>query len=87
MSLQKRSITLHGHRTSVALEADFWQGLEELADVKGQTMAAMIAKIDDERDPDTGLSSCIRIAVLRFYREMGKSEYGEPLAADDQPTV
>ena len=29
--LAKRSLTLHGHRTSLALEPEFWEVLEEMA--------------------------------------------------------
>lgn len=68
MSLKKRSITLHGHRTSITLEPEFWQGLEELATAQNQTITATIAGIDDQRDPSNNLSSCIRVAVLNHYK-------------------
>ena len=68
MSLKKRSITLHGHRTSITLEPEFWQGLEELANAQSQTITATIAGIDDQRDPTNNLSSCIRVAVLNHYK-------------------
>ncbi|MDD7910342.1 MULTISPECIES: ribbon-helix-helix domain-containing protein [Pseudovibrio] len=70
MALIKRSITLHGHRTSIALEEDFWEGLEELASLSGKSIAAVVAEIDDTRDPDAGLSSCVRLAVLRHYKAL-----------------
>ncbi len=68
MSLRKRSITLHGHRTSITLEPEFWAGLEELAVTQRKTITATIAAIDDERDPENNLSSCIRVAVLKHYQ-------------------
>ncbi len=68
MSLRKRSITLHGHRTSITLEPEFWAGLEELAAMQRKTITAAIAAIDDERDPENNLSSCIRVAVLKHYQ-------------------
>ncbi|OKL45378.1 ribbon-helix-helix domain-containing protein [Pseudovibrio exalbescens] len=68
MSLVKRSITLHGHRTSIALEPAFWEGLEALARSKNSSLAAIVAQIDDSRDPDAGLSSCVRLAVLEHYK-------------------
>ncbi|WP_068085900.1 ribbon-helix-helix domain-containing protein [Polycladidibacter stylochi] len=68
-SLVKRSISLHGHKTSVALEAEFWQGLEELANLRRLSLAALIKTIDDNRDPLASLSSCIRVTVLKFYHD------------------
>ncbi len=68
MSLKKRSITLHGHRTSITLEPEFWVGLEDLAHSQDKTITATIAAIDDERNPENNLSSCIRVAVLKHFQ-------------------
>ncbi|WP_068314817.1 ribbon-helix-helix domain-containing protein [Polycladidibacter hongkongensis] len=67
-TLVKRSITLHGHRTSIALEPEFWQALDEMQKETGSSFAATIARIDDNRDPQAGLSSCIRVAILSYLQ-------------------
>lgn len=65
----KRSVLIAGHRTSVSLEAAFWDGLKVLAAARGQTVAQAIADIDAARGgADTGLSSALRLAVLEFYQ-------------------
>ncbi|GGE17543.1 Ribbon-helix-helix domain-containing protein [Gemmobacter megaterium] len=64
----KHSITLHGHRTSVSLEDDFWQALQEIAALEGRPLAALAAEIDAARAPDTGLATAIRLHVLRHFR-------------------
>jgi len=64
----KRSITLHGHRTSVSLEDDFWDALHEMAMDQGRSLASLAAQIDDSRDPQTGLATAIRLHVLRHFR-------------------
>lgn len=65
----KRSFTLHGHRTSVSLEAEFWELLDCYAKVKGQASAAIVAKVDEGRlqapMPPLSLSSALRIFLLR----------------------
>lgn len=61
----KHSLTLHGHRTSVSLEEAFWQAFRDLAAAQGLAINALAAQIDDERDPDVGLASAIRVHVLR----------------------
>lgn len=60
----KRSLTIAGHRTSVALEPEFWYGLEAIAAERGQRLAELIEEIDRSRDRPN-LSSALRVAVLR----------------------
>jgi predicted DNA-binding ribbon-helix-helix protein len=65
--LRKHSLTIAGHRTSVSLEDDFWEALNELAEIRHRSVPSLIAEIDAERGP-CGLSSAIRSAVLAHYR-------------------
>jgi predicted DNA-binding ribbon-helix-helix protein len=62
----KRSITVNGHRTSVTLEAPFWESLKEIAAERGTTPHALIAKLD-EKNPKN-LSSAVRLFVLGYYK-------------------
>jgi predicted DNA-binding ribbon-helix-helix protein len=62
--LVKRSFSLAGHRTSVALEAEFWQALDEIAAARGRSLAALVAEVDAQRDPARPLASCLRVWVL-----------------------
>jgi predicted DNA-binding ribbon-helix-helix protein len=66
--LQKRSLTIAGHRTSIALEPEFWAGLEKLAEARGLKLVALIEAIDRERE-GPNLSSALRVAVLRAAEE------------------
>ena len=59
----KRSLTLHGHRTSVSLEDLFWKEFKRIADADGETINGLAARIDDARG-DIGLASAIRLYVL-----------------------
>lgn len=59
----KRSLTLHGHRTSVSLEDIFWREFKRIAAARGVALNALAAQIDDTR-ADIGLASAIRIYVL-----------------------
>ena len=47
--LKKRSITLLGHPTSVALEPEFWEALEGLARAERSNLTALIGRIDEGR--------------------------------------
>ncbi len=68
--MQKRSLTIAGHRTSLALEPEFWRGLEAMAASRHTQMAALIREIDEARDAPN-LSSAVRVAVLRWYQRRG----------------
>ncbi len=64
MPLQKRSFSLAGHRTSVALEPEFWTALAALADGEGATLSAYVAKVDAARAPGQPLASALRVRAL-----------------------
>ena len=59
----RRSLTLSGHRTSLALEPAFWDMVERFARADGLSLAAYIAAIDRTRGEDN-LASAVRVAVL-----------------------
>jgi len=63
--LVKRSVAIHGHRTSVSLEDAFWSRLKRMATSRGLSVSAVIAEIDSARG-EANLSSAIRVAVLEF---------------------
>ena len=62
--LVKRSFSLAGHRTSVALEPEFWQALETCAAARGVTRARLVVEIDQERGTERPLASALRIFAL-----------------------
>jgi len=64
-SLLKRSFSLAGHRTSVALEAEFWAALAAIAAARGQSLSALVAATDQERDAGHPLASALRVLALR----------------------
>jgi len=66
----KRSIILDGHKTSVSLENEFWDGLREIVDAKKTTVSILVGQIDRERD-NCNLSSAIRIYVFNYFRHRG----------------
>jgi predicted DNA-binding ribbon-helix-helix protein len=63
MSLKKRSFSLSGHRTSVALEAEFWTVIDTCAARERLSLAALVAKIDAGRG-EKPLASALRLYAL-----------------------
>jgi predicted DNA-binding ribbon-helix-helix protein len=64
----KRSIVIAGHKTSVSLEDEFWESLNEIAGERGVTLGELVRTIDGNRN-HTNLSSAVRLFVLGFYRD------------------
>ncbi|WP_417582623.1 ribbon-helix-helix domain-containing protein [Pelagibacterium sp.] len=65
--MRKRSLTIAGHRTSIALEPAFWDALEAIAESQAVSLPNLIAEIDETRE-DPNLSSAIRVYVLDWFR-------------------
>lgn len=63
--LAKRSFSLAGHRTSVALEPAFWDALIALAQHRGQTLSHLVAEVDAGRPANSPLASSLRVLALR----------------------
>ena len=63
--LEKRSFTLSGHRTSIALEPEFWAALESIAGRRGETLLRVISVTDSERRAGQNLASALRLLALR----------------------
>ena len=59
----KRSLTIAGHRTSLSLEAEFWDALQKAAAARGCSASALVAAIDQERG-GRNLSSAVRVWLL-----------------------
>jgi len=63
MALKKRSFSLSRHRTSVALEGEFWAVLESEVARSGKSLAALVADIDKKRRTRP-LASALRLHAL-----------------------
>ena len=78
----KRSIIIDGHKTSVSLEDEFWQGLKTIAAGRRIPIAELVHQIDRERQ-DGNLSSAVRLLVLEYYRGQAQAQREAPEPALD----
>ena len=75
MSRKKRSLSIHGHRTSISLEPEFWAVIDQVAKQSGTSLAEFITSIDDKRtqqDSAYGLAAFLRLWVLRYVQSLIK---------------
>jgi len=63
----KRSFSIGGHRTSISLEPPFWSALKEVAARERMPLAKLVGTIDKNRG-ESGLSSSVRIWLLKYYQ-------------------
>jgi predicted DNA-binding ribbon-helix-helix protein len=71
MTLRRHSLTLDGHRTSVAVEDEFWTEICGIARDRGCSVARLVAEIDEARtreDSPPNLSSALRLFVLKSLK-------------------
>lgn len=61
---RKRSVTIHGHPTSLTLEDPFWKALQKIAAQRKVSVGALVAEIDGKRGGNN-LSSAVRLFVLK----------------------
>ena len=61
--LQKRSLSIAGHRTSLSLEPEFWTALAFAARGRGLSLAGLVGEIDRARKGGN-LSSAVRVFLL-----------------------
>lgn len=64
--LEKRSFAPSGHRTSVALEPEFWAVLSQAAAAQQLTLAALVTRIDTNRGEAQPLASALRVFALQW---------------------
>ena len=62
--MKKISVSLSGHQTSITLEPEFIDVLKKIAIAHNVSIASIIGEIDNNRAPDTNLSSAIRVWIL-----------------------
>jgi predicted DNA-binding ribbon-helix-helix protein len=62
-----RNVTLAGQRTSIRLDAVYWDALADIARRSGRSVRTVIEEIDRERG-SYSRAEAIRVSILQFYR-------------------
>jgi predicted DNA-binding ribbon-helix-helix protein len=67
-AIPKRTISVNGRKTSVTLEAPFWDELRAIAAAKRISVSELVSQIENEKSHDN-LSSALRLFVLKAYQQ------------------
>ena len=63
--MKKRSITISKHKTSVSLEPQYWDIIDNISIEKGLSISGVIELIDKEKNGNN-LASEIRVYALNY---------------------
>ena len=66
--IQKYSVTLKGHRTSISLEPLFWETLHQMAESQNKPLHTLISEIEETHlisGIPGNLSSTLRLYILK----------------------
>ena len=70
-SLISKNITIEGHRTSIRLEPDMWEALDEVCRREGISIHTFCSIVDQRRTASS-LTAAVRVELLNYYREASK---------------
>ena len=65
--MDKHSVIISGHSTSLSLEPEFWAELKTIARDQKVPVATLIEQIDNTRTGN--LSAAVRVYVLNFLKQ------------------
>jgi predicted DNA-binding ribbon-helix-helix protein len=62
------NVVVAGHRTSVRLEPEIWEALQDILQREEKTLNQLVTEIDHARIASS-LTAAIRVFVVRYYRD------------------
>ncbi len=71
--LVNRNVTAARGRTSMRLEPELWEALEEICLREGLSLGEIVRRIEGTNDPG-GRTSAVRVFVLRYFRDAATGE-------------
>jgi len=69
MNQIKKSLVLSGHKTSIALEKEFWIALKVISKNQNIDIDRLIEEID-KKERNGSLASAIRVFILKKYMNL-----------------
>ena len=66
----KKSIIIAGrHNTSISIEPEFYEELQNIAKKEKRSLNSLITEIDNQRLAANNLSSAIRVYILKYLKK------------------
>lgn len=61
----KRSVVVQGHATSVRLEPEFWEVIDQICQQQGVSLSQLIINIEERQQTKQNLASQLRVFCLK----------------------
>ena len=72
-ALQSKNIRIHRHRTSVRLEPEMWNALNEIAGLEGCSIHDLCGAVHDLKEPGTSFTAALRVFMMEYYRSAART--------------
>ena len=76
--LINRNVIAQSGRTSMRLEPELWDALQEICLLETITLSDLVQRIEREGHPG-GRTSAIRVHVVNYFRKIARASGGVPL--------
>ena len=76
-TLVSRNVTILGRRTSLRLEIEIWEAIEEICDREGLTLHELCSLIEPVRMQGTSRTSAIRAFTILYFKVASKTKDGD----------
>ena len=71
--LVSRNVRIRGHRTSVRLEPEMWDALNEVAGAEACSIHDLCSAVEDLRHPDASFTGALRVFLMEYFRNAAKA--------------
>ena len=65
---QHKNVSVNGHRTSIRLEKEMWDALNEVAVNEGCSVSELCGAINELKNSDVSFTSLLRTFLFEYYR-------------------
>ncbi|MFH1158329.1 MAG: ribbon-helix-helix domain-containing protein [Pseudomonadota bacterium] len=66
--LQSRNVRIHKRRTSVRLESEMWNALNEIAGLEGCSVHDLCGAVHDLKETGASFTAALRVFMMEYYR-------------------
>ncbi len=88
-TLLSKNVRIHNHRTSVRLEPEMWNALNEIAALEKCTIHDLCGAVHDLKASDVSFTAALRVFMMEYYRAAVRSSLNvqqvKKLVMKDQP--
>lgn len=71
--LVRKNVCVHGHRTSLRLEGEIWDALDEICRLEGLNIHQLCSLVERQRE-GLNRTSSLRAFIVSYFREAATSE-------------